>query len=106
VVRRESFEYTCSRVGRWWNDDTEIDIVGVDTASGLLLFGNFVSARSDWELPDSEVVNTVVEEVEWEDGDPTLVHAPFTLWNDDKSRSEYREEVDAFHRTALTDVLY
>lgn len=39
AVRTPAFPIACTRVGRWWDDELEVDVAGVDEASDTLLLG-------------------------------------------------------------------
>ncbi len=39
AVRTSTFPVSCSRVGRWWYDGEEIDVVGIDQHTDTLLLG-------------------------------------------------------------------
>lgn len=77
AVRTPAFPVDCSRVGRWWYEDMEIDVAGVDEQSRTLLLG-----ECKWT---NDVVGTgllseleeLASEVRWRGSDRSVAYAVF-----------------------------
>jgi len=78
AVRSAAFPVDCSRVGRWWYDDQEVDVVGIDEATETLLLGECkwtVEPVGPGLLADLE---TTEPSVRWRGSDRSVVYALFS----------------------------
>jgi len=97
AVRTSSFPITCSRVGRWWYDGEEIDIVGLNPQTETLLVGECKwtnTAVGTGLLTDLE---QLVPEVRWRSDERTVQYALF-------SRSGFTDELE--HHAANREKLH
>ncbi|WP_136592071.1 ATP-binding protein [Salinigranum halophilum] len=77
AVRAPAFPVTCSRVGRWWDGEDEIDVVGVDAGTETLLLGECkwtAAPVSSGVLSSLEALESTVR---WRGDDRTVVYALF-----------------------------
>jgi AAA+ ATPase superfamily predicted ATPase len=88
AVRTSSFPVSCSRVGRWWYDGDEIDVVGIDEQTETILLGEckWTSDPVD-ELLLSDL-EQLTSDVRWRGTDRTVCYALF-------SKNGFTSELDA-----------
>ncbi|WP_136601254.1 ATP-binding protein [Salinigranum halophilum] len=77
AVRTPAFPVTCSRVGRWWYGEDEIDIVGVDEGTETLLLGECKWTAEPISPPVLSSLEALESEVRWRGDDRTVVYALF-----------------------------
>lgn len=78
AVRTPAFPVDCSRVGRWWYDDLEVDVAGLDDRTNTLLLGECkwtTGAVGEAVLADLEAV---APEVRWQGSDRTVRYVLFS----------------------------
>jgi hypothetical protein len=78
AVRQHGFPVACSRVGRWWYDEMEVDVVGPNEHDETLLLG-----ECKWtEGPVGSSLLTDLEriepEVRWRGSDRSVTYALFS----------------------------
>ena len=88
AVRTASFPAPCDRVGRWWYDGAEIDVVGLDPGTETLLLGEckWTTTAVGTDLLDK--LERLAADVRWRTGSRTVEYALF-------SRSGFTEDLDA-----------
>lgn len=77
ATRMPAFPVACSRVGRWWYDELEVDVVGLDESTETLVLGECkwtADAVGTWLLDELE---TVEPEVRWQGTEREVVYALF-----------------------------
>ncbi|NGM71438.1 ATP-binding protein [Natronolimnobius sp. AArcel1] len=87
AVQTPAFPVDCSRVGRWWYKEEEIDVVGLDSQTNTLLLGECkwtTSAVGTSLLADLE---SLEEDVRWQGDDRTIAYTLF-------SRSGFTDELE------------
>lgn len=86
AVRASGVPVQCDRVGRWWHDGNEIDVVGVNAATETLLLGECKWTGEPVGRGLLAELETLTSAVRWRGEDRTVVYALF-------SRSGFREEL-------------
>jgi hypothetical protein len=78
AVRTPAFPVACSRVGRWWDDELEVDVAGVNEHTGTLLLGEckWTTDRVGTSLLES--LERTEPEVRWHGSDRSIVYALFS----------------------------
>jgi len=86
AVQTASFPVDCSRVGRWWYKQAEIDVVGLDEQTNTLLLGEckWTTSRVGVGLLDD--LEALTEDVRWNGTDRTVQYVLF-------SRSGFTDEL-------------
>jgi AAA+ ATPase superfamily predicted ATPase len=77
AVRTPAFPVECSRVGRWWYDDMEVDIAGVNEQTETLLLGECKWTDDPVGTPLLSGLEGVESEVRWHGSDRTVSYALF-----------------------------
>ncbi|WP_096390181.1 ATP-binding protein [Halopenitus persicus] len=72
-----AFPVPCSRVGRWWYGEDEIDVVGLDPASETVLLGECKWTRDPVDPSLLSQLETLEPEVRWRGEDRTVRYALF-----------------------------
>lgn len=79
---------TFDKLGRWWNNSAEIDIVGIDSTGNDIIFGE-CKYYKDGKLMDAKVFNELLEKsklVDWKNDDRSEKYILFSI-------SGYSEEL-------------
>ena len=71
------FPVDCSRVGRWWYGEDEIDVVGVDERTETLLLGECKWTAEPVSPSVLSSLESLEAEVRWRGDDRTVVYALF-----------------------------
>lgn len=99
AVRSSSFPVTCSRVGRWWYGEQEVDVAGVNEETDTLLLGEckWTTDRVDETL--LAALEALEPEVRWRGDDRTVTYALFSkagFTDDLRDRAERRTDLSLF----------
>ncbi|ELY33777.1 ATPase [Natrialba magadii ATCC 43099] len=78
AVQQASFPVDCSRVGRWWYKEAEIDIVGLDPQTETLLLGECKWTTTPVGPSLLAALEALEEDVRWKGADRTVVYALFS----------------------------
>lgn len=65
AVRTTTFPVTCSRVGRWWYQDREIDVAGVNEDTDTLLLGECKWTTDPVDTALLEALQALESDVRW-----------------------------------------
>jgi len=87
AVGRSAFPVTCDRVGRWWYDGDEIDVVGLNPQTDTLLLGECKWTTTPIGTDLLADLEALTPEVRWHTGDRTIEYALF-------SRSGFTDELE------------
>lgn len=99
AARRPAFPVACSRVGRWWHDELEVDVVGIDETSTTILLGECkwtTEPVGGGLLSDLE---SIEPEVRWRGVDRSVQYALFSkagFTSDLRETARQREDVSLF----------
>lgn len=105
AVRTQSFPVQCSRVGRWWYDENEVDVVGVDERTETLLLGECKWTSEEVGTGLLADLESVEPEVRWRGADRSVVYALFSKSGfSDELTAKARERTDV-HLFTVDDVL-
>lgn len=99
ALRSPAFPVACSRVGRWWYDGEEIDVVVLDPQSDTLLPGECkwtAHAVGTGLLDDLEALTPTVR---WHGSNRTVEYAPF-------ARSGFSKNIQALEAEREDRCLY
>lgn len=77
VVRSASFPIACSRVGRWWYDEHEVDVVGVDERTTTLVLGECKWTDAPIGSDPLATLESIEPEIRWRGTDRSVVYALF-----------------------------
>jgi hypothetical protein len=77
AVRTPAFPVPCSRVGRWWDGEDEIDVVGVDAGTETLLLGECKWTAAPVSSGVLSSLEALESPVRWRGDDRTVVYALF-----------------------------
>ena len=86
AVQTASFPVSCSRVGRWWYKQAEIDVVGLDEQTQTLLLGECKWTTSSVGVGLLEDLETLTDDVRWKGTERTVQYVLF-------SRSGFTDEL-------------
>lgn len=87
AVQTASFPIACSRVGRWWYKEAEIDVVGLDPQTNTLLLGECKWTNSPVGTDLLADLESLEQDVRWNGADRTVSYALF-------SRSGFTDELE------------
>jgi AAA+ ATPase superfamily predicted ATPase len=99
AVRTPSFPVPCDRVGRWWYDGDEIDVVGLDPQTETLLLGECKWTATPVENDLLAQLETLTPDVRWHTGSRTVAYALFSragFTDELTARTEHRSDVHLF----------
>ncbi|MDQ2056398.1 ATP-binding protein [Halobellus sp. H-GB7] len=88
AVATSAFPVACDRVGRWWYDGAEIDVVGLNSQTDTLLLGECKWTNDPVGTGLLTDLEALTPEVRWHTGDRTVEYALF-------SRSGFTDEIKA-----------
>jgi len=88
AVRTPSFPVSCSRVGRWWYDGDEIDVVGIDEQTETIVLGECKWTAEPVGQSLLSEIETLTPEVRWRGTDRRVQYALF-------SKNGFTSELDA-----------
>ena len=96
AVQTASFPVECSRVGRWWYKEAEVDVVGLGPQTNTLLLGECKWTTTPVGTSLLTDLEDIESDVRWNGGDRTVEYALF-------SRSGFTDELEtlASERTDL-----
>jgi len=99
AVQMSGFPVACSRVGRWWNGDEEIDVVGINRETNQLVLGEckWTSFPVGREVIDD--LTALESDVRWQGDDRAVSYAIF-------SRSGFTEDLRAIVADRSDSYLY
>ncbi len=78
AVRMSSFPVSCSRVGRWWYDGAEIDVVGLAPRTNILLLGECKWTSDPVGAGVLQDLETLEPEVRWQGTNRDVEYALFS----------------------------
>ncbi|WP_311173583.1 ATP-binding protein [Halobellus ordinarius] len=99
ATRTPSFPVPCDRVGRWWYDGDEIDVVGLDPQTETLLLGECKWTTTPVGIDLLDQLEALTPDVRWHTGSRTTEYALFarTGFTDELiSHTENRSDVYLF----------
>jgi uncharacterized protein len=105
AVRTQSFPVECSRVGRWWYGENEVDVVGVNEHTGTLLLGECKWTGEAVGVGLLADLESLESEVRWRGADRSVVYALFSkngFTDELRTTADGRDDVHLF---APDDVL-
>jgi AAA+ ATPase superfamily predicted ATPase len=105
AVRTPSFPVSCSRVGRWWYNGDEIDVVGIDEQTETIVLGECKWTSEPVGESLLSDLERLTPDVRWRGTDRTVRYALF-------SKNGFTPEIDAvadertdLHLFAPSDIL-
>ena len=104
AVATESFPVSCARVGRWWYDEQEIDVVGVDSETTTLLLGE---CKWTTEPVGSKLLadlESTATDVRWNNGGRTVEYALFSRQGFQTALHEQAAQRGDLHLYSLVDL--
>ncbi|MFC6954971.1 ATP-binding protein [Halorubellus litoreus] len=107
VVRTAAFPVTCSRVGRWWYGENEIDVAGINEQTETLLLGECKWTTGEVGhglLADLEALES---DVRWHGTDRSVVYALFAregFTSELQEAAASREDLRLFTPGAVVDL--
>lgn len=87
AVGESAFPVPCDRVGRWWYDGEEIDVVGLDPQTDTLLLGECKWTTTPLGTDLVADLEALAPDVRWHTGNRTVAYALF-------SRSGFTDELE------------
>ena len=78
AVQTASFPVSCSRVGRWWYNQAEVDVVGLDEQTQTLLLGECKWTTSSVGVGLLEDLETLTDDVRWKGTERTVQYVLFS----------------------------
>ena len=105
AVRMPAFPAPCTRVGRWWDDELEVDVAGVDEASDTLLLGECKWTAETVGPELLRELETLEAEVRWHGADRSVVYALFAKSGFDERLQSITAERDDVRLFTVNDVL-
>jgi Predicted ATPase (AAA+ superfamily) len=90
----ESFPVSCARVGRWWYDQQEIDVVGVDPKTTTLLVGECKWTTEPVGRGLLADLESTATDVRWKNGERTVEYALFSRQGFQTALHEQAEQRD------------
>ena len=107
AVSSSSFPVSCARVGRWWYDTQEIDIVGVDPQTTTLLVGECKWTTDSVGRELLTELESTAGNVRWQGSDRTVEYALFARegFNSElRQHAEDRDNLYLYDLAALNDL--
>jgi hypothetical protein len=83
---------TISRAGRWWNRDTEIDIVAYDSAGSDIVFGECKYSKNPKGMDVLNALREKADAVDWHKGSRNETFCIFSKSGFSSALSEYARE--------------
>lgn len=105
AARAPGFPVPCSRVGRWWYDELEVDVAGVNDRTGTLLLGesNWTDEPVGYDvLADLEALEP---EVRWHGTDRSVAYALFAKRGFTRGVRDAVDDRDDVYLYTVEDVL-
>lgn len=99
AVQSASFPVDCSRVGRWWYNEAEIDVVGINPQADTLLLGECKWTTDPVGTHLIDELEALEPEVRWNTGARTVEYALF-------SRSGFTDAVESVANERMDLHLY
>ena len=99
VARQSAFPVPCSRVGRWWYDELEVDVVGVDEHTETVLLGECKWTTEPVDGGLLSDLESIEPEVRWHGADRSVHYALFSkagFTSDLRETAEQRGDVSLF----------
>ncbi|GAB7020333.1 DUF234 domain-containing protein [Halostagnicola bangensis] len=87
AVQTASFPVECSRVGRWWDKEAKIDVVGLNPQTNTLLLGECKWTNTPVGTSLLTDIEALEPDVRWNGSDRTVEYALF-------SRSGFTDELE------------
>lgn len=94
VVGEDHFPVRCSKVGKWWYREEEIDLVGLDEEKEEILFGECKWSRAPVGINVLKALEAKAQKVQWKEGRRKEWYALF-------SKSGFRPELKKLNRPNL-----
>lgn len=104
AVSTESFPVSCARVGRWWYDEQEIDVVGVDPETTTLLVGECKWTTEPVGMGLLTDLESTATDVRWQDGERTVTYTLFSRQGFQTQLREQAAQRDDLHLYSLADL--
>lgn len=105
AVRTPSFPISCSRVGRWWYDGNEIDVVGIDEQTETIVLGECKWTNEPVEESLLIELEQLTPEVRWHGTDRTVRYALFSKNGFTPELETVADDRSDLHVFAPSDVL-
>ena len=105
AVRTPAFPVACSRVGRWWYDELEADVVGLDERNETLLLCECKWSDQDVDVDVLADLETLETEVRWRGTDRSVVYALFAKVGFTTALREDAARRDDVHLFTVGDVV-
>ena len=105
AVRTSAFPVRCSRVGRWWYDGDEIDVVGIDEQTETLLLGECKWTREPVGKSLLTDLEDLASSVRWHGTERTVQFALFSKNGFTPKLETIAEERTDLHVYTPTDLL-
>jgi AAA+ ATPase superfamily predicted ATPase len=107
AVRTPSFPAPCDRVGRWWYDGDEIDVVGLNPQTETLLLGECKWTTTPVGTGLLDQLEVLTPDVRWHTGSRTVEYALFSragFTDELVTNADERSNVHLFTPQALQSV--
>jgi len=108
VVQSAAFPVDCARVGRWWYDGEEIDVVGVNPRTETLLLGECKWTNTPVDRGLLSDLESLASAVRWRGADRSVAYALFSrsgFTADLKTEAEDRSDLFVYTPADLAAVL-
>ncbi|AKU09824.1 ATP-binding protein [Haloferax gibbonsii] len=105
AVSTSSFPVSCSRVGRWWYGEEEIDVVGLNPQTNTLLLGECKWTNSPVGRSLLDAVEVTEPEVRWQGSDRDVEYALFSRSGFTDGLEDSAAERDDLHLFTPSDVM-
>lgn len=105
AVRTPAFPVACSRVGRWWYDDMEVDIAGVNEQTETLLLGECKWTDGEVGTALFSELEGLTPEVRWRGSDRSVSYALFAKRGFSDDLEAVASERDDLTLWTATDVM-
>jgi len=105
AVRTAAFPVSCSRVGRWWYDELEVDVAGLNESTGTLLLGECKWTTGAVGRDVLAGLESLEPEVRWHGTDRSVCYALFAkagFTEELRATADQRDDVFLF---TASDVL-
>lgn len=105
AVRTPAFPVDCSRVGRWWYDEMEVDVAGVNEHANTLLLGECKWTADPVGIDVLSDLETITPDVRWHGTDRTVVYALFAKAGFTTELTTAADQRDDVHLFTAADVV-
>lgn len=103
--RKQELEATYSKIGRWWYQEKELDIVGLNEKEGKALFGECKWTKEPVGYSEVKQLKKTAEQVRWKQGDRDESYIFFAKNGFEPQVQELGDNFKLFDLNGLEDLL-